>query len=59
MSFRVREIGTHLIICDGLSTHEEAWEIVEQSPNKKDLVIEEYKKPVKGLGRDPDLHQFI
>ena len=25
-------------------------------PNKKDLVIEEYKKPVKGLGRDPDLH---
>ena len=56
MSFRVREIGTHLIICDGLSTHEEAWEIVEQSPNKKDLVIEEYKKPVKGLGRDPALH---
>ena len=56
MSFRIVETHTEKVICDGLSTHEEAWEIVEQSPNKKDLVIEEYKKPVKGLGRDPDLH---
>ena len=37
MSFRVREIGTHRIICVGLSTHEDAWEIVEQSPKKIDM----------------------
>ena len=40
-------------------SYEEAWTVYEQIPrcgSYNKLVIEEYKIPVKGLGRDPDLY---
>jgi len=56
MLFKIVDTDNLKVICDGLNTYEQAWEALEQIiPNAK-LAIEEYKKPVTGLGRDPDLH---
>ena len=56
MLLRIVETNTQKVICDGFKSLEEAWETKEQLPAKHKLEIEEYKIPVKGLGRDPDLY---
>ena len=56
MSFRIVETHTEKVICDGLYSYTEAWETLEQLPVSTELAIQEYTKPVRGLGRDPDLH---
>ena len=56
MSFRIVETNTQKVICDGLTSYTEAWETLEQLPISAELAIQEYTKPVRGLGRDPDLH---
>ena len=56
MSFRIVETHTEKVICDGLTSYTEAWETLEQLPISAELAIQEYIKPVRGLGRDPDLH---
>ena len=56
MSFRIVETHTQKVICDGLASYAEAWEALEQIPISAELDIEEYRKPVTRLGRDPDLH---
>jgi len=47
------------VVYNDITSYEEAWEIFEQikvSHNGSQLEIEEYKTPITGLGRDPDLH---
>jgi len=56
MSFRIIETHTEKVICDGLTSYTEAWETLEQLSTSTELAIQEYTKPVRGLGRDPDLH---
>ena len=50
---------TKEVIYDNITSYEEAWTILEQTKlagSYENLDIEEYKKPITGLGRDPDLH---
>tara|TARA_B100000029_G_scaffold180107_1_gene177712 strand:+ start:3722 stop:3892 length:171 start_codon:yes stop_codon:yes gene_type:complete len=56
MLLRIVETDTEKVICEGLSSYEEAWVTIEQLPRKNKLEIQEYKVPITGLGRDPDLH---
>ena len=56
MSFRIVEMHTQKVVCDGFTSYIEAWEALEQIPMSVELDIEEYRKPVTRLGRDPDLH---
>jgi len=56
MSFRIVEMHTQKVVCDGFASYIEAWEALEQIPISAELDIEEYKKSVTRLGRDPDLH---
>ena len=56
MSFRIVEMHTQKVVCDGFTSYTEAWATLEQLPISAELDIEEYKKPVTRLGRDPDLH---
>ena len=44
------------VIQENISSYDEAWEILQMTPNNSNFTIEEYKLPVTGLGRDPDLH---
>ena len=56
MSFRIVETHTKKVICDDIPSYTEAWETLEQLPISTELAIQEYIKPDRGLGRDPDLH---
>ena len=56
MSFRIVEMHTQKVVCEGFTSYIEAWEALEQIPMSVELDIEEYRKPVTRLGRDPDLH---
>ena len=56
MLLRIVETDTQKVICDGFTSYIEAWEALEQIPISAELDIEEYKKSVTRLGRDPDLH---
>ena len=56
MLLRIVKADTQEVICDGLTSYDDAWMTIEQLPAKHKLEIEEYKIPVTGLGRDPDLH---
>ncbi len=48
--------GIKEVIQENISSYDEAWEILQMTPNNSNFTIEEYKLPVTGLGRDPDLH---
>ena len=48
--------GNKEVIQENISSYDEAWEILQMTPNNSNITIEEYKLPVTGLGRDPDLH---
>ncbi len=58
MLYRIVNSDTQEILFDSMSSYDEAWSVVQQLPNGHSLplIIEEYKLPVTGLGRDPDLH---
>ena len=48
--------GIKEVIQENISSYDEAWEILQMTANNSNFTIEEYKLPVTGLGRDPDLH---
>ncbi len=56
MLFKIVDTHNLQVICEGLTTYDEAWITLEQLPSNGELAIEEYKKPINRLGRDPDLH---
>ena len=59
MQFKIVNTVTQKVLYDNLMSYEEAWTVYEQIPrcgSYNKLKIEEYKIPIKGLGRDPDLH---
>ena len=58
MFYRIINSDTQEILFDGISTYDEAWSVIQQMPGSlpPSVKIEEYKIPVTGLGRDPDLH---
>ena len=56
MLFKIVDTHNLEVICEGLTTYDEAWATLEQLPLNGKLAIEEYKIYVTGLGRDPDLH---
>ena len=62
MQFKIVDTVTQKVLYDNLTSYEEAWTVYEQIPkcgscgSYDKFEIEEYKIPVKGLGRDPDLY---
>jgi len=59
MQFKIVNTVTQKVIYDNLMSYEEAWTVYEQTQMCNPYIkfkIEEYKIPIKGLGRDPDLH---
>ncbi len=59
MQFKIVDTVTQKVLYDNLTSYEEAWTVYEQIPrcgSYNKFKIEEYKIPIKGLGRDPDLH---
>jgi hypothetical protein len=59
MQFKIVNTVTQKVIYDNLMSYEEAWTVYEQTQMCNSYIkfkIEEYKIPIKGLGRDPDLH---
>ena len=57
--FKIVDTITQKVIYDKLMSYEEAWTVYEQIPrcgSYNKFEIKEYKIPVKGLGRDPDLY---
>ena len=59
MQFKIVDTVTQKVIYDNLMSYEEAWTVYEQTQmcdSYSKFKIEEYKIPIKGLGRDPDLY---
>ena len=55
--FRIVNTDTNDLVQDYIPSYDEAWVVLQQLPNPEaSWSIEEYKLPVTGLGRDPDLH---
>jgi|TARA_R110000824_G_scaffold339912_1_gene526434 hypothetical protein len=59
MLFKIVDTVTQKVILDHFMTYEEAWQTYLQMPqpiSSSNIQIEEYKIPIKRMGRDPDLH---
>ena len=59
MLFKIVDTVTHEVILDHFMSYEEAWTAYSHLPNDDTnikLEIEEYKIPIKRMGRDPALH---
>ena len=58
MLYRIVNSDTQEVLFDSMSTYDEAWSVLQQMPggHLQPLRFEEYKLPITGLGRDPDLH---
>ena len=56
MLLKIVNKETQKILCDQITSYEEAWDTLSQMCNYNSYEVIEYKIPVSGYGRDPDLH---